>query len=56
LERIEYHLQQKLPVEKIAGLEPSFTLKDALKKATTKKKPKKTAKKKTAKKAVKKKR
>ena len=35
LERIEYHLQQKLPVEKIAGQEPSFTLKDALKKATT---------------------
>lgn len=56
LERIEYHLQQKLPVEKIAGLEPSFTLKDALKKATTKKKPKKTAKKKASKKAVKKKR
>lgn len=56
LERIEYHLQQKLPVEKVAGLEPNFTMKDALKKATTKKKPKKTAKKKSAKKATKKKR
>ncbi|WP_029408281.1 DEAD/DEAH box helicase [Thiomicrorhabdus sp. Milos-T2] len=56
LERIEYHLQQNLPVEKIAGLEPNFTLKEALKKATTKKKPKKTANKSGAKKAAKKKR
>ena len=42
LERVEYHLQQKLPIEKIEGLEPNFKLKDALKKATTKKKPKKS--------------
>ena len=53
LERVEYHLQQKLPVEKIAGLEANFKLKDALKKATTKKKPKKTAKKTKAKKTKK---
>ncbi len=38
LERIEYHLEQSLPVEKIAGLEPSFTLKDTLKKRKKKKK------------------
>jgi len=38
LERIEYHLQQSLPVEKIAGLEPSFTLKSVLKKSKKKKK------------------
>lgn len=43
LERIEYHLQHKLPIEKIAGLEPSFKLKDVLKKAAKKKKPKKKA-------------
>lgn len=55
LERVEYHMQQKLPIQKMAGLEPNFKLKDALKKATTKKKPKKSAKKKTAKKSVKKK-
>ena len=55
LERVEYHLQQKLPVEKIVGLEPNFKLKDALKKATTKKKPKKSAKKKSAAKSKKKK-
>lgn len=41
LERIEYHLEQALPVEKIAGLEASFTLKDVLKKRKKKKKPKK---------------
>lgn len=52
LERVEYHLKQKLPVEKMAGLEANFKLKDALKKATTKKKPKKT-KKKTGKKSKK---
>lgn len=56
LERIEYHLKQKLPVEKIAGLEPSFTIKDAMKKLATKKKAKKSVKKKKAKKAFKKKR
>ncbi|QBZ83922.1 ATP-dependent RNA helicase SrmB [Hydrogenovibrio crunogenus] len=44
LQRIEYHLQQSLPVSKIKGLEPSFKLKDALKKP--KKKKKKAAKKK----------
>lgn len=54
LERIEYHLQQKLPIEKIVGLEPNFTLKDAIKKATTKKKPKKNAKTGTKKKPAKK--
>ncbi len=42
LERIEYHLEQKLPIEKIPGLEPNFTLKSALK--TKKKKKKKTPK------------
>jgi len=41
LERIEYHLEQTLPLAKVEGLEPNFKLKDALKKATTKKKPKK---------------
>ncbi len=57
LERVEYHLQQKLPIQKIEGLEANFKLKDALKKATAKKKPKKTAKKKTTNKsAIKKKR
>jgi len=50
LERIEYHLQQKLPVEKITGLEPSFTMKDAMKKLATKKKIKKKSKKKAPKK------
>lgn len=45
MERIEYHLEQSLPVEKIAGLEPNFTLKDALKKAKKKKKTKKKSKK-----------
>lgn len=56
LERVEYHLQQKLPIEKIEGLEPNFKLKDALKKAATKKKPKKSkaTKTKSAKKAKKK--
>ncbi|MDG4812620.1 DEAD/DEAH box helicase [Hydrogenovibrio sp. 3SP14C1] len=44
LQRIEYHLQQSLPVGKIKGLEANFKLKDALKKP--KKKKKKTAKKK----------
>jgi len=53
LERVEYHLKQKLPLDKIAGLEPNFKLKDALKKATTKKKPKKSAKKGAKKKVVK---
>jgi len=43
LERIEYHLKQSLPVEKIAGLEPNFKLKEAIKKAQKKKKPKKKA-------------
>ena len=56
LERVEYHLQQKLPEEKIAGLEPNFKLRDAIKKATTKKKPKKSVAKKKAKKTAKKKR
>ena len=56
LERIEYHLQQKLPEAHIEGLEPTFKLKDAMKKLNTKKKPKKTAAKKKAKKAPKKKR
>ncbi|WP_321326155.1 DEAD/DEAH box helicase [Thiomicrorhabdus sp.] len=56
LERVEYHLQQKLPEEKIAGLEPNFKLRDAIKKATTKKKPKKSVAKKKAKKTTKKKR
>ncbi len=41
LERIEYHLEQKLPVEKIVGLEPTFTIKEMEKKAAKKKKPKK---------------
>ncbi|GKT12761.1 MAG: ATP-dependent RNA helicase SrmB [Thiomicrorhabdus sp.] len=51
LERIEYHLQQKLPIEKIEGLEPSFKIKDVLKKASKKKKAKKkTSKKKSDKK------
>ena len=49
LERVQYHLQQKLPIEKVPGLEANFKLKDALKKATTKKKPKKTTKKKSTK-------
>lgn len=44
LQRIEYHLQQSLPVSKIKGLEPNFKLKDVLKKP--KKKKKKAAKKK----------
>lgn len=44
LQRIEYHLQQSLPVSKIKGLEPNFKLKDALKKP--KKKKKKTSQKK----------
>ncbi|QCU90871.1 DEAD/DEAH box helicase [Thiomicrorhabdus sediminis] len=56
LERIEYHLQQKLPIEKIAGLEASWKIKDAMKKATSKKKSKKKTadKKKAAKKKSKK--
>ncbi len=41
LERIEYHLDQKLPIEKIAGLEPTFTIKEMEKKAAKKKRPKK---------------
>lgn len=41
LERIEYHLEQKLPVEKIKGLEPTFTIKEMEKKAAKKKRPKK---------------
>lgn len=41
LERIEYHLQQRLPIEKIEGLEPNFKIKDVLKKAQKKKKAKK---------------
>ena len=41
LERIEYHLEQSLPIEKIAGLEPTFTLKEMQKKAAKKKRPKK---------------
>jgi len=45
IERIEYHLEQSLPVEKIAGLEPNFTLKDALKNVKKKKKTKKKSKK-----------
>ncbi|VAW44464.1 ATP-dependent RNA helicase SrmB [hydrothermal vent metagenome] len=40
LERIEYHLEQSLPVEKIVGLEPKFKLKDNLKKTKKKKKTK----------------
>lgn len=38
LQRIEYHLQQSLPVSKIKGLEPNFKLKDVLKKPKKKKK------------------
>lgn len=45
IERIEYHLEQSLPVEKITGLEPNFTLKDALKNVKKKKKTKKKSKK-----------
>lgn len=41
LERIEYHLGQKLPIEKISGLEPTFTIKEMEKKAAKKKRPKK---------------
>jgi ATP-dependent RNA helicase SrmB len=41
LERIEYHLEQKLPIEKIKGLEPTFTIKEMEKKAAKKKRPKK---------------
>ncbi len=41
LERIEYHLEQKLPIEKISGLEPTFTIKEMEKKAAKKKRPKK---------------
>ncbi len=48
LERIEYHLKQKMPIGKMPGLEANFKLKDALKKATSKKKPKKNAGKKKA--------
>ncbi len=48
MERVEYHLKQKLPLAKVEGLEPNFKLKDALKKATSKKKPKKAAKKKAS--------
>ncbi|MBO1923199.1 DEAD/DEAH box helicase [Thiomicrorhabdus sp. 6S3-12] len=50
LERIEYHLQQKIPEAKIAGLEPNFTIKSAIKvqSKAQKKKPKKSAKKKTS--------
>ncbi|WP_028485809.1 DEAD/DEAH box helicase [Thiomicrorhabdus chilensis] len=52
LQRIEYHLQQRLPVAKIKGLEARFTLKDVEKsKSKKKKKPgKKSAAKKKAKK------
>ncbi|WP_373017414.1 DEAD/DEAH box helicase [Thiomicrorhabdus sp.] len=49
LQRIEYHLQQSLPVAKIEGLEANFKLKDVLKKASTKKKKKTAAKKKSKK-------
>ena len=55
LERIEYHLQQSLPVEKIAGLERSFTLKSVLKNSKKNKKNKKKKPKKSAKRKVKKK-
>ncbi|MGM0541794.1 MAG: DEAD/DEAH box helicase [Pseudomonadota bacterium] len=41
LERIEYHLEQKLPIEKIAGLEPTFTIKEMAKKSAKKKRAKK---------------
>jgi ATP-dependent RNA helicase SrmB len=40
LQRIEYHLQQRLPVAKISGLEANFKLKDTLKKSGKKKKKK----------------
>jgi len=50
LQRIEYHLNQKLPHAKIKGLEPNFSIKDALKKqAKNAKKSKKTKKKKAKK-------
>ena len=48
LQRIEYHLGQKLKPTKIAGLEPNFTLKEAVKKQA--KSAKKAKKKKKAKK------
>lgn len=51
LQRIEYHLDQKLPHAKIKGLEANFSVKDALKKqAKTAKKAKKAKKDKKAKK------
>ncbi|MEA1988248.1 MAG: helicase-related protein, partial [Pseudomonadota bacterium] len=49
LQRIEYHLGQTLPHAKIAGLEPSFKLKDALKTKKKTAKKSKAAKKKKAK-------
>ena len=50
LQRIEYHLDQKLPHAKIKGLEPNFSIKDALKKQAKNAKKSKKAKKKKAKK------
>lgn len=55
LERIEYHLQQQLPVGKIAGLEANFKMKDVAKKPAKKKVKKKDAAKKSAAKTAKKK-
>lgn len=55
LERIEYHLQQKLPIEKIEGLEPNFKLKDVINKKGKVKKKKKSGDKAKSKSAAKKK-
>lgn len=52
LERIEYHLKLKLPVEKIAGLEPHFKMTDTIKKVQKKKKVKVTPRMAAAKKAA----
>ncbi|QAB16046.1 DEAD/DEAH box helicase [Hydrogenovibrio thermophilus] len=46
LQRIEYHLKQRIPLAKIPGLEPNFKLKDTLKKPKKKKKKDTKAKKK----------
>lgn len=55
LQRIEYHLQQPIPLAKIAGLEPNYSLKDYLsrpKKTKTKAKTKTKLKKAKAKKSA----
>ncbi|MBF6057643.1 MULTISPECIES: DEAD/DEAH box helicase [Thiomicrorhabdus] len=48
LQRIEYHLGQRLPASKIAGLEANFTIQEVLKKASKTKKASKSKKSKTA--------